>query len=123
MPSSTISDTQERAQTDVRANGHKAKREQPESRSSKEEIRQASPGFVDAITQLIPAWANASNASDPAAYYNPGQALAFAFDIQQQMLTLQRKFWDELLNLSQNDLQGRVIHQDPDELGFYVEND
>ena len=99
MPSSTLSDTQERAQSDVRANGRKSTREQREPRSSKQQIRQASPGFDEAITHLIPAWVDASNASDLAAYYDPRQALGFAFDIQQQMLTLQRRFWRYDLNL------------------------
>ena len=123
MPSSTRSNTQERPQTDVRANGHQSKSEQRAPRASKQQTRQATARFNDAITQLIPAWVNASNASAPAAYCDPRQALGFAFDIQQQMLTLQRKFWDQWLNVSQNNLQGRTIHQDPDELGFYVEND
>ena len=39
---------------------------------------------------------NASSASAPAAYSNPGQVLGFGFDVQ-QMLTQQRKFWDDLL--------------------------
>jgi hypothetical protein len=123
MPSPPLSDTQERAQSDVRANGRKSKSEQREPRSSKQQIRQATASGEDAITQLMPAWVNASNAFVPAAYYNPRQALGFAFDVQQQMLTLQRKFWDELLNVSQKNVQDRTIHQDPDELGFYVEND
>ena len=125
MPSATVSGTtQERAQSDVRAtNGRQSSSEQHDPRTSKQQIRQATASSEDAIAQLVPAWVKASSAFVPAAYYNPGQALSFGFDIQQQMLTLQRKFWDELLNASQKEAQGRTIHQDPDEIGFYVEND
>jgi hypothetical protein len=76
------------------------------------------------MTQLMPAWVvNASSASIPAAYSNPGQVLGLGFDVQ-QMLTQQRKFWDDLLpRTTQRGVQGRTIHQDPDELGYWVEND
>ena len=65
-----------------------------------------------------------SNAFVPGAYYKPGELLTAGFDIQQQLLTLQRKFWDELVNnLSPRNTQAsaRTILQDSDELGFYVE--
>ena len=76
------------------------------------------------MTQLMPAWVvNASSASAPAAYSNPGQVLGFGFDVQ-QMLTQQRKFWGDLMpRTSQRSVQGRTIHQDPDEVGYWFEND
>jgi hypothetical protein len=76
------------------------------------------------MTQLMPAWVvNTSSASIPAAYSNPSQVPGLGFDVQ-QMLTQQRKFWDDLLpRAAQQSVQGRTIHQDPDELGYWVETD
>jgi hypothetical protein len=77
-------------------------RENADLRDSQEEIERATERGEDAVAQLVPAWISASRAFIPAALYNPWQALNAMFDAQQQALTLQRKFWGEMLNQSQN---------------------
>jgi hypothetical protein len=77
-------------------------RENADLRDSEEETARATDRSQDAIEQLVPAWIHASRAFIPAAVYNPWQALNAMFDAQQQALTLQRKFWGEMLNQSQN---------------------
>jgi hypothetical protein len=70
------------------------------------------------MTQLVPTWfVNATSAFMPAACYDPRQALGF------DITALQRTFWDALSHTSPRSVQGRTIHQDPDELGYWVEND
>jgi hypothetical protein len=77
-------------------------RENSDLRDSQEEIERATERSEDAIGRLFPAWIKASRAFIPAAIYNPWQALNAMFDAQQQTLTLQRKFWGEIFNQSQN---------------------
>jgi hypothetical protein len=84
----------------------------------------SSAAVSDPMTQLMPAWVvNAISAPAPAAYSDPGQVLGFGFDVQ-QMLTQQCNFWGDLMpRTSQLSVQGRTIHQDPDEVGYWFESD
>lgn len=83
---------------DLRHNG----REDQDLRKSREEMAQASAKAEEAIEQLVPAWINASRAFVPPVVYNPWHAMNAMFDAQQQALTLQRKFWGEMLSQSRD---------------------
>ena len=94
----------DRDRSDSISKNNKQRRDAEDLRESQDEMEQATTSSEDAMEKLVPAWINASRAFIPAAVYNPWQALSSIFDAQQHALTLQRKFWGEMLNQSQDAL-------------------
>lgn len=92
----------------VQENMNKAQEQQ--FRLVKDQTQEALQTSEEAVTKVVQVYSNAVQSFVPAAVFRPGEALGFVFDIAQQALTIQRRFWLEVLgavqeNVSQVDQQ------------------
>lgn len=100
MPQATV---QANARDNDRGN------DQPDTQGDREQAReqfqQSAETSEEAISQLVHAYAEAFRSFVPSAWLRPSEAIDFVYDVTVQVLSVQRRFVEELIGAARSNLE------------------
>lgn len=77
---------------------------QGDREQAREQLQQSVETSEEAISQLVHAYAEAFRSFVPSAWLRPSEAIDFVYDVTAQVLSVQRRFFEELIGAARSNL-------------------